>query len=150
MGCSVDNWLDVPIPALQGFMEAEKADFKGAEIKQESWGYSGTGYVQPGAGDVSISWQVNSPQTGSFKMVIVWANGSGADKPMDLIVNGSAPQKRTFPGSRNWNKWNGQVVDVAMKTGENVITLSSKAGGPHIDFIYFTEPIFKSKSIFIK
>ena len=79
-------------------------------------------------------------------MVIVWANGSDTDRSMDLIVNGSALQKRTFPGSRNWNKWNGQVVDVAMKTGENVITLSSKAGGPHIDFIYFTEPIFKSKS----
>jgi len=144
---AVDNWLDVPIPALQGFMEAEKADFKGAQIRQENWGYSGTGYVQPGAGAASISWQVNSPQTGSFKMVIVWANGSGADKPMDLIVNGSAPQKRTFPGSGNWNKWNGRVVEVAMKTGENVITLRSKAGGPHIDFIYFTEPIFRSKSI---
>jgi hypothetical protein len=143
---AVDNWLDVPIPELQGFMEAEKADFKGSEIKQDSWGYSGTGYVQPGAQDASISWQVNSPQTGSFKMVIVWANGSGNDKSMDLIVNGSAPQKRTFPGSLNWDKWNGQVVDVTMKKGENVITLSSKASGPYIDFIYFTESIFKSKS----
>lgn len=144
---AVDNWLDVPIPALQGFMEAEKADFKGAEIKQDSWGYSGTGYLQPGVGAASISWQVSSPQTGSFKMVIVWANGSGTDKLMDLIVNGSTLEKRTFPGSRNWSKWNGQVVDVAMKTGENVITLSSKVGGPHIDFIYFTEPIFRSKSV---
>jgi len=80
-------------------------------------------------------------------MVIVWANGSGVDKCMDLIVNDSAPQKRIFRGSRNWNKWNGQVVDVAMKTGQNLITLRSEAGGPHIDFIYFTEPIFKSKSI---
>ena len=140
---AVDNWLDVPIPELQGFMEAEKTDFKGAEIKQESWGYSGTGYVQPSADDASISWQVNSTQTGSFKMVIVWANGSGTAKSMDLIVNGSAPQKRTFPGSKNWNKWNGQVVNVTMKKGENVITLSSKVGGPCIDFIYFTEPIFK-------
>lgn len=139
---AVDNWLDVPIPVLQGFMEAEKADFRGAEIKQESWGYSGTGYVQPGAGDASISWQVHSPKTGSFKMVIVWANGSDTDRSMDLTVNGFAPQKMIFPGSRNWNKWNGQVVDVAMKIGENVITLSSKTGGPHIDFIYFTEPIF--------
>jgi len=144
---AVDNWLDVPIPALQGFMEAERADFKGAEIKQESWGYSGTGYVQPGTGPASISWQVNSHQTGSFKLVIVWANGSGTDKPMDLTVNDSTPQKRTFPGSRNWNKWNGQVVDIAMKTGTNVITLSSKADGPLIDFVYFTEPIFNSKSI---
>jgi len=144
---AVDNWLDVPIPALQGFMEAEEADFRGAKIKQESWGYSGTGYVQPGARAASISWQVHSPQTGSFKMVIVWANGSGVDKCMDLIVNDSAPQKRIFRGSRNWNKWNGQVVDVAMKTGQNLITLRSEAGGPHIDFIYFTEPIFKSKSI---
>ena len=144
---AVDNWLDVPIPALQGFMEAERADFKGAKIQQAHWGYSGTGYVQPGAGTASISWQVDSPQTGLFKMVIVWANGSGTDKPMDLSVNGSVSQKRTFPGSGNWNKWNGQVVDVAMKTGRNVITLSSNAGGPRIDFIYFTEPIFESESI---
>ena len=144
---AVDNWLNVPIPALQGFMEAEKADFKGAKIKQESWGYSGTGYVQPGEGAASISWQVESPKTGSFKMVIVWANGSGVDKFMDHIVNGAKPQQRLFPGSRNWNKWNGQVVDVTMKTGQNRITLISKAGGPCIDFIYFTEPIFKSKSM---
>ena len=144
---AVDNWLDVPIPTLQGFMEAEKANVKGAEVKQEGWGHSGPGYVQPGASAASISWQVNSPQTGSFKMVIVWANGSGTDKQMDLVVNGSAPQEKTFTGSTNWNKWNGQVVDVAMNTGENVITLSSNSGGPHIDLIYFTEPIFESQSI---
>ena len=144
---AVDNWLDVPIPALQGFMEAEKAEVEGARIKQESWGYSGTGYVQPGEGAASISWQVDSPKTGSFKMVIVWANGSGTDKSMDLIVNDATLQKRTFPGSKNWNKWNGQVVDVTMRTGQNRITLSSKAGGPCVDFIYFTEPIFKSDSI---
>lgn len=141
---AVDNWLDVPIPALQGFMEAEKADFKGAEIKKESWGYSGSGYIQLNDDDTSITWKVNSPQTGSFKMVIVWANGSFIDYSMALIVNSSTPQKVNFPGSRNWNKWNGLVVDVEMKSGENVITLSSKGGGPHIDFIYFTEPIFEN------
>jgi hypothetical protein len=128
-------------------MEAEKADFEGAEIEQAGWGYSGEGYVRPSAGASSISWQVNSPQTGSFKMVIVWANGSGTDMLMNLVVNGSPPQERTFPGSQNWNKWNGQIVDVPLKTGGNMITLSSRAGGPHIDFVYFTEPIFQSKSI---
>ena len=144
---AVDNWLDVPIPALQGFMEAERADFTGAQIKREYWGYSGAGYVQPGATAASISWRVHSPETGSFKLVIVWANGSGVDRSMDLIVNDSAPHKRTFPGSGNWNKWNGQVVDVTMNAGQNVITLRSKAGGPCIDFIYFTEPIFESECI---
>ena len=37
---SVDNWLDVPIPKLQDFMEAEKANFKGYQINNEIWGAS--------------------------------------------------------------------------------------------------------------
>ncbi len=139
----VDNWLDVPISKLQGFLEAEDATLQGAEVKQEAWGHSGNGYVQPNAGPTSITWQVHSPQTDAFKLVIVWANGSGKDKPMDLIVNDARPQKQIFPESGNWNKWNGQVIDVTMKTGTNVITFRSEDVGPRIDFIYFTEPIFR-------
>ncbi len=55
----------------------------------------------------------------------------------------SARQKHTFPGSSNWNQCHSSVVDVKMITGKNVITLHSKDSGPHIDMIYFTEPIFK-------
>ncbi|MEM7384179.1 MAG: CBM35 domain-containing protein [Verrucomicrobiota bacterium] len=143
---AVDNWLDVPIPELQGFREAEEGTVTGATVKQEVWGYSGAGYIQPGGGPTSITWNVESPHSGAFKMVIIWANRSGVDRPMDLIVNDAAPRTCPFPGSSNGNQWNGHVVDVAMQTGANRITLRSEGGGPHLDMIYFTEPVSGSSS----
>ena len=144
---SVDNWLDVPIPKLQDFMEAEKANFKGYQINNEIWGASGSGYLDPDARGSEIVWKISSPILGSFNMVIVWANGSGIDRNMQLILNGSLLQKITFKSFRNINKWHGKVVKIPMKKGENILCLSSKEKGPSIDFIYFTEPIFESDSI---
>ena len=143
----VDNWLDVPIPKLQGFMEAEKANFKGYQINNEIWGFSGSGYLEPDERNSEIAWQIYSPISDSFNMVIVWANGSGIDKKMELIVNGALLQEITFKSTRNYNKWNGKVVNIPMKKGENILCLSSQEKGPSIDFIYFTEPIFESDSM---
>ena len=145
---SVDNWLDVPIPKLQGFMESEKANFKGYQIKNEIWGFSGSGYLEPDARNSEIAWQIYSPISDSFNMVIVWAKDSGIDKKMQLIVNGALLQKITFKSAKNLNKWNGKVVNIPMKKGENILYLSSQEKGPNIDFIYFTEPIFESDSIY--
>ena len=128
-------------------MESEKADFKGYKIKNEIWGFSGSGYLDPYARNSEISWQIYSPMSDSFNMVIVWANDSGIDKKMKLIVNGSLVQKIVFKRTKNCNKWNGKVVNIPMKKGENTLCLSSQEKGPSIDFIYFTEPIFESDSI---
>ena len=144
---SVDNWLDVPIPKLQDFMEAEKANFKGYQINNEIWGASGSGYLEPDARGSEIVWKISSPISGSFNMVIVWANGSGIDRNMQLILNGSLLQEITFKRFRNINKWHGKVVKIPMKIGENILCLSSQEKGPSIDFIYFTEPIFESNAI---
>ena len=144
---SVDNWLDVPIPKLQDFMEAEKANFKGYQINNEIWGASGSGYLEPDARGSEIVWKISSPISGSFNMVIVWANGSGIDRNMQLILNGSLLQEITFKRFRNINKWHGKVVKIPMKMGENILCLSSQEKGPSIDFIYFTEPIFESDAI---
>ncbi len=144
---SVDNWLDVPIPKLQDFMEAEKASFKGYQINNEIWGASGSGYLEPDARGSEIVWKISSPISGSFNMVIVWANGSGIDRNMQLILNGSLLQEITFKRFRNINKWHGKVVKIPMKMGENILCLSSQEKGPSIDFIYFTEPIFESDAI---
>ena len=144
---SVDNWLDVPIPKLQDFMEAEKANFKGYQINNEIWGASGSGYLEPNARGSEIVWKISSPISGSFNMVIVWANGSGIERNMQLILNGSLLQEITFKRFRNINKWHGKVVKIPMKMGENILCLSSQEKGPSIDFIYFTEPIFESDAI---
>ena len=117
---SVDNWLDVPIPKLQDFMEAEKANFKGYQINNEIWGASGSGYLDPDARGSEIVWEISSPISGSFNMVIVWANGSGIDRNMQLILNGSLLQKITFKRYVNINKWHGKVVKIPMKKGENI------------------------------
>lgn len=143
---AVDNWIDVPIPELQGFLEAEDATLNGAEVKQERWGYSGKGHVQPSPGPTSITWQLQSPQTGTFKLVIVWAKHSAMNNPMNIIINDAEPQKVPFSSSPSGNQWNGHIVNVRMHRGENTISLRSDDGGPHIDMIYFTEPIFKRVS----
>ena len=128
-------------------MEAEKANFKGYQINNEIWGASGSGYLDPDARGSEIVWEISSPISGSFNMVIVWANGSGIDRNMQLILNGSLLQKITFKRYVNINKWHGKVVKIPMKKGENILCLSSQEKGPSIDFIYFTEPIFESDSI---
>tara|TARA_Y100000589_G_scaffold305563_1_gene319579 strand:+ start:757 stop:2784 length:2028 start_codon:yes stop_codon:yes gene_type:complete len=143
---SVDNWLDVPIPKLQNFMEAEKADFKGYRINNDIWGFSGSGYLEPDARNSHIAWQIYSSISDSVNMVIIWANGTGGDKSMQLILNGSPPRKVTFKGASHSNKWNGKVVNIPMQKGDNTLYLNSKEKGPSIDFIYFTEPVFKSDS----
>ena len=123
------------------------ANFKGYQINNEIWGFSGSGYLEPDARNSEIAWQIYSPISDSFNMVIVWANGSGIDKKMELIVNGALLQEITFKSTRNYNKWNGKVVNIPMKKGENILCLSSQEKGPSIDFIYFTEPIFESDSM---
>jgi hypothetical protein len=111
-------------------------------------GAVGNAYIDFGsnAGD-AISINFNAPAAGTYTVTFRYANadGTGASRPLDLAVNGSAagtlPFVVTGTGNPGWENWTDLTVEVELAAGANAVRLAIPAGalnGPNIDQITFT------------
>ncbi|MCM2424371.1 glycosyl hydrolase family 28 protein [Streptomyces sp. RKAG337] len=127
-------------PPTAARYEAEDGSYSaGGTVDTDHTGYSGTGFVNSAnAAGAYVQWTVNSAQAGTADITLGYANGTTADRPMDLIVNGAAvPAGTVFGGTGSWNTWHTAVVAVPLRAGANTIraTATTAAGCPNLDYL---------------
>lgn len=141
------------------YFEAENftSQTGGSKASSEHFPYIGTGYLEMGGKNSSVSWNnITVPKAGKYTLIFKYANNTEENLISDLKVNGVAIRSIPFgPFLQNWenirssqatgyNKesygwskyWNARVI-VDLKAGANTIELTAATakGGPHIDNI---------------
>ncbi|NUR85019.1 MAG: carbohydrate-binding protein [Nonomuraea sp.] len=117
-----------------GDYQAEDATLSAAGVFTNHTGYTGSGFVDyVNAAGGYIEWSV--AVSGTRTLTLRYANGTTADRPLDLAVNGTKVASVSFPPTANWDTWATKSVTVQLGAGPNTIraTGAAAAGGPNVD-----------------
>ena len=121
-------------------LEAEDATLSGPTVETVNAGFTGTGYADFGATPGQfIEWNVNVPQAGLYTLDFRYANGSAADRPLELRVNAAVDQAAlAFIPTGAWTTWQIVTEQVALNAGNNTVRLTlTGADGPNVDSLDF-------------
>ncbi len=122
-------------------LEAEDATLSGPTVATENVGFTGTGYADYGTTPGQyIEWNVTASQTGLYTLDFRYANGSAADRPLELRVNAAVDQASlAFLPTGAWTTWQHVTEQVVLNAGSNLVRLTmTGAEGPNIDNLDFT------------
>ncbi len=126
-------------PAPVTRYEAENAAISQGVVESTVTGFSGTGYVNYDAVVGSnVHWTVNAAQAGTAALTFRYANGSTANRPMDVTANGTLfADELAFPPTGAWSTWQTVTAMVTLNAGTNTIraTATTAGGGPNVDFL---------------
>lgn len=123
--------------------EAENASLSGISIGNSQKGYSGTGYTEAGSfqGSSSITFNVNVPTTGLYKLSIRFGAFSGS-KPNYLSINGNQTTV-DFLASSDWANYNNAGANkdgfIPLNAGANTIKLTPFWGWMSFDYITISD-----------
>ena len=133
-GAPVARLLGDEAPPEQAY-QAENARLAGPTIRRDNAGYNGTGYADftNATGDF-VEWTVNASAETTHRLTFRYANGSTADRPLELKVNGTVVKRVSFPKTGTWKDWRTVFADVPLQNGANSIRLTSVgSNGANID-----------------
>jgi hypothetical protein len=105
-------------------------------------GFTGTGFADGDAATgAGINWKLRVPASGNYLLEWRVANGSTANRPASLLINGSNASTVNFPSAGSWTSW--AVIgaaNIALGAGETTIRLqaTTAAGLPNIDWLRVT------------
>ncbi|MET8807078.1 PQQ-dependent sugar dehydrogenase [Streptomyces sp. NPDC004546] len=124
--------------------QAEDALISQGTVATNHTGFTGTGFVDyTNVKGSYVEFTVGATAAGPASLTLWYANGTAADRPMDLSVNGTvvAPAV-SFPGTADWNTWAARTVNVTLKAGSNKIraTATTANGGPNLDRVSLGTP----------
>jgi len=142
-GPNVD-FLDVEVAAPSTDYQAENATIFHGVVEANHAGFTGTGFVNYHNEIGSyVSFAVTAPSAGSSLFALRYANGTTANRPMDITVNGILVRDElAFPSTGNWDTWAERTIDVNLNPGNNTIraTATTANGGPNLDRLRITQP----------
>ncbi len=101
-------------------------------------GFTGTGFADSNnATGAGVDWKVSVPTSGNYALEWSYANGSTANRPGSVRVNGSTGPTVNFPVTGAWTTWSVAAASVALSAGENTIRLqaTTSTGLGNIDSI---------------
>lgn len=113
------------------------------QIKSSQPGFNGTGYADYGdgiAGDETLQFDLTDITAGEYGLIVRYAL-NGADRPLELTVNGASQGLVTFSdtdgsGNNGFGTWETVIEQISLSAGDNVIALTSTTNaGPNIDEI---------------
>jgi endoglucanase len=131
--------LAVPAVAVAAPVQyqAESATVSNGLVESNHAGFTGSGFVNyDNEVGSSVEFTVTSPSAGQATLTFRFANGTTANRPMDITVNGSlAADELSFPGTGAWTTWQTRTTTVSLNAGTNTIkTVATTAnGGPNLD-----------------
>jgi alpha-galactosidase len=118
--------------------EAENGAFQGTVDNNWS-GFSGTGFVNTtNAVGSFVQFTVTAGQTGPATLAFDFANGTTADRPMDVSVNGTVVARGvSFPPTGAFSLWGTTIVTADLTAGTNTVraVATTANGGPNLDFL---------------
>jgi hypothetical protein len=115
--------------------EAENGTCQGT-IDTNHAGYTGTGFCNlTNAVGSYLELTITAPEAGSATLTFRYANGTTANRPADITVNGGAATRVNFPGTGSWTKWAGASLSATLAAGTSTVRLTSAvaAGAANID-----------------
>lgn len=119
--------------------EAEDATISQGLVESNHAGFSGTGFVNyDNTVGSYVEWTVDATEAGPAAVRLRYANGTTANRPMDITVNGSpAVDEQSFAGTGAWTTWQTTTVTVNLVAGGNKIraTATTANGGPNLDYL---------------
>ncbi|MGW7369633.1 cellulase family glycosylhydrolase, partial [Streptomyces sp. NPDC054841] len=99
----------------------------------------GTGFVNyTNVAGSYVEWTVDAAQAGSAALTLRYANGTTANRAMDITVNGAVvAHDKAFGGTGAWTSWSTTSVTARLKAGANTIraTATTAGGGPNVDHL---------------
>ena len=123
--------------------EAENGVFNKAVLESTHEGFSGKGYANlDNEVGSSVTLSVVTASEGDKDVKIVFANGSTANRPVSVAVNGKVQVESVdFESTGAWESWDSSTVTLRLPAGASAITIASltKDGGPNIDRIEFVD-----------
>lgn len=127
--------------------EAENATYGGGVFTgTEHAGYTGTGYADfpaaTGAG-VFLRFNVTALTAGNAHFYFRYGNGSGTNRPLQILINGGSSTTLTFPNTGAWTTYGTQTYfNAALTAGVNTIEFRATMGsaGANIDSVTVTFP----------
>jgi len=98
-------------------------------------GFNGSGCVSMGGSNTWFEWNNISNASGYATLAFRYANGSSANRPCQINLNGTAVANLTFPPTGASNIWQTQTQKVSLNPGNNTIRVlaTSSFGGPSVD-----------------
>ena len=131
--------------------EAENGVFNKTVLETTHEGFSGKGYANlDNEVGSSVTLSVVVAEEGDKEMKIVFANGSTANRPVSIAVNGAVQVESVdFEPTGAWETWDMNSVTLKMPAGASAITITSltKDGGPNIDRVEFVGKIPENQSV---
>ncbi|MGW3997421.1 glycosyl hydrolase 2 galactose-binding domain-containing protein [Amycolatopsis sp. NPDC004772] len=119
--------------------QAEDATITNGVAEANHAGFTGTGFVNyDNAVGSAVEFTVPAAAPGSANVVLRFANGTTANRPMDITVNGTKVASAVaFGGTGNWDTWQTVTIPVTLTAGTNKIkaTATTANGGPNVDKI---------------
>ncbi|WP_446042047.1 cellulase family glycosylhydrolase [Streptomyces sp. SID1121] len=124
--------------------EAEAATVSRGVVESNHAGFTGSGFVNyENESGSYVQWTVNATAAGPASLALRFANGTAADRAMDITVNGvKVAAAKSFAGTGAWTNWVTTSLDVALKAGSNTVraTATTSDGGPNVDHLSVDTP----------
>jgi hypothetical protein len=122
--------------------QAENATLSQATVATNHSGFTGTGFVDyTNVTGGYLEWTVTAPAAGSQTLTWRYANGTSADRPMTITVNGTVVATNlAFDPTANWDTWADRTLTAPLNSGVNTIraTATTSGGGPNVDRLSVT------------
>ncbi|MER6942917.1 glycosyl hydrolase family 28 protein [Nonomuraea sp. NPDC000554] len=134
------DYLDVTAqgPAPVDY-QAENATISQGVVESNHTGFTGTGFVNyDNLAGGYVEFTVTAAQAGDVPLALRYANGTAANRPMDITVNGVlVADERAFDATATWDTWATSTLTVPLTAGANTIraTATTANGGPNLDRI---------------
>ncbi len=91
-------------------------------------GFIGSAYFNGrNAINAAMTWQVTATAAGEYTLNFQFANGSHAERPATLSVNGEVVEALNFASTQAWDAWQSQTVIAELVQGNNEIRLASNS-----------------------
>ena len=124
-------------------LEAEEANLSQAAIESNHTGYTGSGFVNYNnvAGSY-VEWTVNVSNAGPYQVSFRYANGSPANRPCAIRVNGTVVNSSlSFSATGAWTNYETTAsIAVNLNAGQNTVrgTAIGTSGGANVDHLQVT------------
>ncbi|MEU5756105.1 CBM35 domain-containing protein [Streptomyces sp. NPDC047829] len=128
-----------PAQAATTRYEAESAPASCTGTVDSDWsGYSGGGFCNgTNAAGAHAQFTVDAPAAGTATLRVRFANGTGTQRPANIVVNGTTVASAPFEGTGAWSTWATREFEVPLRAGGNTVRLTptTSAGLPNVDYV---------------
>ncbi|WP_329125430.1 PQQ-dependent sugar dehydrogenase [Streptomyces sp. NBC_01465] len=136
-------WLIQAIPAHAAATryEAESATISSGAVATNHLNYSGTGFVDTtNAAGTYVEFTVNAANAGTATLAFGYSNGTTADRPADIAVNGAnVAAAKSFAPTADWDTWAAVTLTAPVIAGSNKMRLTATTanGLANLDYLDF-------------